>query len=252
MSCRETQELLHGYVDGQLDLVRSLEMERHFRECSACARDYENLRGMQSAMSGSIPYFQPPAGLETRLHARLRAESGAQQRVPRFAAPWKWAAVAAALVLTASVTWRTTLLSRPLAETLAAEVVAGHVRSLMAEHLTDVPSSDRHTVKPWFNGKLDFSPAVGDFPDKGFTLAGGRLDYLDGRSVAALVYHRRQHVINLFVWPAPERADSGIQTTDRQGYHVLHWTKAHMNYWAVSDLNPREMGEFTDLLRRAD
>jgi anti-sigma factor RsiW len=229
MSCRETQELLHGYVDGQLDLVRSLEMERHFRECSACARDYENLRGMQSAMSGSIPYFQPPAGLETRLHARLRAESGAQQRVPRFAVPWKWAAVAAALVLTASVTWRTTLLSRAPAETLAAEVVAGHVRSLMAEHLTDVPSSDRHTVKPWFNGKLDFSPAVGDFPDKGFTLAGGRLDYLDGRSVAALVYHRRQHVINLFVWPAPERADSGIQTTDRQGYHVLHWTKAHMN-----------------------
>jgi anti-sigma factor RsiW len=252
MSCRETQELLHGYVDGQLDLVRSLEMERHFRECSACARDYENLRGMQSAMSGSIPYFQPPAGLETRLHARLRAESGAQQRVPRFAVPWKWAAVAAALVLTASVTWRTTLLSRPPAETLAAEVVAGHVRSLMAEHLTDVPSSDRHTVKPWFNGKLDFSPAVGDFADKGFTLAGGRLDYLDGRSVAALVYHRRQHVINLFVWPAPERADSGIQTTDRQGYHVLHWTKTHMNYWAVSDLNPREMGEFTDLLRRAD
>jgi anti-sigma factor RsiW len=252
MTCRETQELLHGYVDGQLDLVRSLEMERHFRECSACARDYENLRGMQSAMSGSIPYFQLPAGLETRLHARLRAESGAQQRVPRFAVPWKWAAVAAALVLTASVTWRTTLLSRPPAETLAAEVVAGHVRSLMAEHLTDVPSSDRHTVKPWFNGKLDFSPAVGDFPDKGFTLAGGRLDYLDGRSVAALVYHRRQHVINLFVWPAPERADSGIQITDRQGYHVLHWTKAHMNYWAVSDLNPREMGEFTDLLRRAD
>ena len=248
MSCRETQELLHGYVDGQLDLVRSLEMERHFRECPACAREYENLRGMRSAMSGSLPYFQPPAGLERRLHARLRAKTGAG----RFAVPWKWAAVAAMLLLTAAVTWRTALVSHRPAEILAEEVVSSHVRSLMAEHLTDVPSSDRHTVKPWFNGKLDFSPAVGDFPDRGFSLAGGRLDYLDGRSVAALVYHRRQHVINLFIWPAPEQADSEIQITERQGYHVLHWTKSHMNYWAVSDLNARELGEFAGLVRTTD
>jgi anti-sigma factor RsiW len=252
MSCRETQELLHGYVDGQLDLVRSLEMERHFRECAACSREYENLRGMKSAMSRSVPYFQPPAGLEQRLHARLRAESGAPQRGPRFAMPWRWAAVAAALMLTATVTWRTTLLSSRPAELLAEEVVSNHVRSLMAEHLTDVPSSDRHTVKPWFNGRLDFSPAVGDFPDRGFTLAGGRLDYLDGRPVAALVYRTRQHVTNLFVWPAPERPDSEIQTTDRQGYHVLHWTKAHMNYWAVSDLNAGELTEFAGLIRKTD
>jgi anti-sigma factor RsiW len=252
MSCRETQELLHGYVDGQLDLVRSLEMERHFRECAACARDYESLRGMRSAMSGSIPHFRPPAGLEKRLHARLLAESGAQQRVRGFAVPWRWAAVAAALVLTASVTWRTALVSQRPGEAMAEEVVSNHVRSLMAEHLTDVPSSDRHTVKPWFNGKLDFSPAVGDFPDRGFSLTGGRLDYLDGRSVAALVYHQRQHVINLFVWPAPERADTEIQTTARQGYHVLHWTKAHMNYWAVSDLNTTELTEFAGLVRKTD
>lgn len=248
MNCRETQDLLHGYADGQLDLVRSLEMGRHFRECPACARDYEHLRGMRSAMSGSLPYFQPPAGLERRLHARLRAETG----TGRFAVPWKWAAVAAMLVLTAAITWRTTLVSHRPVELLADEVVSSHVRSLMAEHLTDVPSSDRHTVKPWFNGKLDFSPAVGDFPDRGFSLAGGRLDYLDGRSVAAMVYHRRQHVINLFVWPAPERADSEIQTTERQGYHVLHWTKAHMDYWAVSDLNAQELTEFAGLVRKTD
>ena len=253
MSCRETQELIHGYVDGQLDLVRSLEMERHFRECPACARDYENLRDMRSAMSGSIPYYRPPAGLERRLHARLLAESGSKYDGGWFAVPWKWGAVAAALVLTATVTWQTALVRQGPAEmTMAEEVVSSHVRSLMAEHLTDVPSSDRHTVKPWFSGKLDFSPAVADFPDRGFVLSGGRLDYLDGRSVAALVYHRRQHVINLFVWPAPERADSGIQATDRQGYHVLHWTKAHMNYWGVSDLNTRELGEFAELVRKTD
>jgi anti-sigma factor RsiW len=252
MSCRETRELIHGYVDGELDLVRSLEMERHFSECPACASAHENLREMRTAMSRSLPYFHAPAGLERRLHARLLAEGGAGQRSGRFAVPWQWAAVAAALVLTATVTWRTTLESHRPAEMLAEEVVSSHVRSLMAEHLTDVPSSDRHTVKPWFNGKLDFSPAVGDFPDRGFVLAGGRLDYLDGRSVAALVYHRRQHVINLFVWPAPERADSAIETTDRQGYHVLHWAKAHMNYSAVSDLNTRELTEFVGLVRKTD
>jgi len=252
MSCPETQELLHGYVDGELDLVRSLEMERHFRECPACAIDYENLRGIRSAMSRSLPYFHPPAGLERRLQARLRAEIGEEQGIRRFAMPWRWAAVAAALVLTATVTWRTTLLSPRPSEMLAEEVVSSHVRSLMAEHLTDVPSSERHTVKPWFSGKLDFSPVVGDFPERGFSLAGGRLDYLSGRSVAALVYHQRQHVINLFVWPAPERPDSEIQATDRQGYHVMHWTKARMNYWAVSDLNSRELQEFADLVRKTD
>ncbi|MBZ5591790.1 MAG: anti-sigma factor [Acidobacteriia bacterium] len=247
MSCREAQELLHGYADGELDLVRNLEMERHFRECPACASDYERLRRMREAMSGSVPYFQPPAGLERRLRSRLRAAAPAKRSIH-----WQWAAIAAALVLTVAGVWRVALMSRhpDSVEILAAEAVSSHVRSLMAAHLTDVPSSDRHTVKPWFSGKLDFSPTVGDFPSQGFTLAGGRLDYLDGRPVAALVYQRRQHVINLFVWPAPGRLNSETSTTDRQGYHVLHWTKAHMNYWAVSDLNGRELTEFAELVRK--
>jgi len=252
MSCREVRELIHGYADGELDLVRNLEMERHFRDCAACASDYERLRGLRAAMSGSLPYFQPPAGLERKLRARLREEAGTEPRVREFAMRWQWAAIAAALVLTAAGVWRIARMSlRPdPAEILANEAVSSHVRSLMAAHLTHVPSSDRHTVKPWFNGKLDFSPAVGDFPSQGFTLAGGRLDYLDGRPVAALVYQRRQHVINLFVWPAPDHPDSEILATERQGYHVLHWTKAHMNYWAVSDLNARELREFAELVRK--
>ena len=249
MTCPEVQELIHGYADGELDPVRNVEMERHFRECAACASHYERLRGLRAAMSTSLPYFQPPAGLEQRLRGRLRAETA--QAIRRV--QWQWLAVAAALVVTLPVVWmvaRTS--SRPdSAEVLANEAISSHVRSLMAAHLTDVPSSDRHTVKPWFNGKLDFSPSVADFSAQGFTLTGGRLDYLDSRPVAALVYQRRQHVINLFIWPAPDGPDSGIRATNRQGYHVLHWTQSHMNYWAVSDLNARELSEFAELVRKA-
>ena len=127
-------------------------------------------------------------------------------------------------------------------------VVSGHVRSLMPNHLMDVPSSDSHTVKPWFNGKVDFSPPVKDLKADGFTLVGGRLDYLQDRTVAALVYQRRKHLINVFLWPS-SRADSGVTAETRQGYNLLHWTRSGFEYWAVSDLNLQELGEFGRLLQ---
>ena len=239
MSCREAQELIHGYVDGELDLVRNLEMERHFRECAACASAHERLRSMRSAMN--VPYFQAPPGLETRIRARVREASGvAKAAAPRPWFQWQWAGLAAALVIVALGTWRVASTNQHR-DVLAQEVLASHVRALMASHLTDVPSSDRHTVKPWFNGKLDFSPEVGDFADRGYALVGGRLDYLNGRPVAALVYQRHKHVINVFIWPAPGQPVRDVEETERQGYHLMHWTKGHMTYWAVSDLNPAEL-----------
>jgi anti-sigma factor RsiW len=132
---------------------------------------------------------------------------------------------------------------------MAEQVIASHVRSLLADHLTDVPSSDRHTVKPWFSGKLDFAPRVLDLSSEGFPLVGGRLDYLGHRPVAAIVYRRRQHMINLFIWPSELATEPALQSATYQGYQLVHWAQAGINYWAISDLNAGELHEFADLIR---
>ena len=132
---------------------------------------------------------------------------------------------------------------------MAQEVTDRHVHSLMAHHLTDVESSNRHQVKPWFNGRIDFAPEVRDLSDHGFPLAGGRLDYIDHRSAAALVYHRALHPINLFIWPSSHPGSRSPRPLSRQGYHLIHWSQGDMTYWAVSDLNERDLMNFIELLR---
>jgi len=250
VDCQETQRWLPGYVDGEVDLVRAVEIEQHLQTCVRCAQAYNNQQALRAAIRGSALYATAPASLQKRIQASVREASKPtpSRRVWR----WPWLGVAAALACVAIVAWG---LGRawvaPAADDrLAAEVLAGHVRSLMADHLADVTSSDRHTVKPWFNGKLDFSPAVEDLASQGFPLTGGRLDYLDGRPVAALVYQRQRHIINLFIWPAPQAGDEAAASETLQGYNLIHWTKARMVYWAVSDLNTDELQEFVRLIQK--
>jgi anti-sigma factor RsiW len=247
VTCGEARALMHGYLDGELDVAHSLEVERHLAGCAACARAYQNLQTLSRTMAGGDLAYAAPVGLEARVRGALR--EAAKAPPPPRALPWRGLSLAAALAVVALLIggwWRGALL--PGADdTLTGEVVASHVRSLMAGHLADVPSSDKHTVKPWFDGKLDFSPPVDDFAAEGFPLVGGRLDYLDNRPVAALVYMRQKHVINLFVWPVAGGPTALTQPASRQGYNVFRWSAGGMAYWAVSDLNPTELREFVAL-----
>ena len=249
MSCERTQSLMDGYLDGELDLMSHLDIERHLKNCPVCQGIHENRRAMSAAIRSHATYFAASAMTKDRFRTALNQMEGSSEPARRLPRHWLnlAASVAFAAVIGAGVTY---WLARPAAENmLAQEIVSSHVRSLMvASRATDVSSSDQHTVKPWFNGKLDFSPPVLDLTSQGFTLVGGRLDYLANRPVAALVYRHRQHVINLFVWPA-RQADGIPRHLVQQGYQVFHWSDAAMNYWAVSDLNPDDLKTFGGLVQ---
>ena len=250
MNCPETQALIHGYVDGELDLIQSLEIEQHIQECSACAHSHTSLQAVRVAIQDGSLYFQTPPGLAQRIQSSVRRASHAE-RAPR-ARPWRLLAVAASLALIMAAGWGLVrvLPARSADELLTQELVASHVRSqMLPSHRFDVASSDPHTVKPWFEGKLDFSPPVKDLAGQGFPLVGGRLDYLHNRPVAALVYQRRKHSINLFIWPSAPGSDTASRMVARQGYHLFQWTQSGMTFWTVSDLNERELQNFVNLIK---
>jgi anti-sigma factor RsiW len=237
MNCEDTQALLTGYVDGELDLVRSLEIEKHIETCQSCARTVQNQQTLGAALRAGSLYHRPPQHLEERVRAAMRSQTHTKR------INWPILAVAASLLLAGVFVDRMVrFASRPAPQTLMAqEVLDSHLRSLMPGHLADVQSSDRHTVKPWFAGKLDFSPPVADFAAEGFPLTGGRLDSVNGRTVAVLVYQRHQHLINAYVWPSPNSANSSVTATTLQGYNILHWTHAGLEWWLASDLNTQEL-----------
>jgi anti-sigma factor RsiW len=249
VNCRDTQLFIHGYLDGELDLVKSLEVEQHLQDCPACSQAYKNHQALRAAFSASSLYVTSPVALRKRIHSSVRRAS--QAAPAPLVMRWRWLGVVASLAAVVVMVWglARSLSAPSVDDLLTQQVIASHVRSLMPNHLADVASSDQHTVKPWFNGKLDFSPWVEDLTDRGFPLVGGRLDYLDNRPVAALVYRRQQHLINLFIWPSPQASDVNAKTEMRLGYYVAHWIKSGMTYWAVSDLNESEFQEFVRLVQ---
>jgi anti-sigma factor RsiW len=248
MKCRDVQQLLHPYSDGELDLVRHIEVDEHLSGCTECSAQVKHLESLRAAISSPSLYHRAPATLRGRIElASPRAARGRWRSSRQLAA----LAAGALLLLGASATFGMLVSrARPSAtDRVAEQVVANHVRSLQVDHLTDVPSSDRHTVKPWFHGKLDFSPHVPDLTAQGYPLTGGRLDYLTDRPVAAIVYHHGSHAVNLFTWPAGDDAENAPRGMARQGFNIRYWQRDGMVYWAISDLNEQEFEEFVRLFQ---
>jgi len=247
MRCHRPSTVLQCYFDNELDALGAAEFERHLEQCSACISALEALESLRTSLSIAQLYEKAAAPFREQVLARIRPALPVVIFSAR--ATRKWLAVAAAAVLLISYTgWRVIPVRRGVNyETVfVAEIVDAHMRSLQPGHLTDVLSTDQHTVKPWFNGKLDFSPPVQDFTDQGFPLQGGRIDVIHGRSVAVLVYARRKHFMNVFIWPADEK-DAAPRSGSHQGYQWIDWSKGGTEFCAVSDDAPSALEQLQKL-----
>ncbi len=242
MSCEHMKDLVHAYLDDELSLTEQVSFEQHLATCPECEQAHQTFSKLRDDLRQSDLRFELPAEVAGRLKRLIPARP-----VPtlRMFIGRALAIAAAFLILVAG---GAVLLMRTNRSTLAMDLVDAHVRSLQANHLLDVVSTDQHTVKPWFDGKLDFAPPVHDLAAAGFPLIGGRLDYLRGHPVAALVYMRAKHQINLFIWPE-NGADEALKTSAVNGYQVLEWRSAGMKEVAVSDLNLGEMTQFAEKVR---
>jgi anti-sigma factor RsiW len=248
MTCDEAEILLHALIDGELDAGHAREVEDHIAGCPACTGSLADYREMSKAVAGADLRYTAPPLLRKRIEAALPQ---AQAQMPNRRAVLRGFAMGSAVSAIAATGLVAIVLRNDDAQRIESEVVSAHLRSLQAGHLTDVISTDQHTVKPWFNGKLDLAPPVVDLTAQGFTLIGGRLDYVDARPIGAIVYRRRAHVINLFVaqTSSTERRPAKIETI--QGFNIRSWGDRGLNYWAVSDIAADELADFGDKFEAA-
>jgi anti-sigma factor RsiW len=259
MNCAECEVLLHALIDGELDAGHARDVEAHVATCTGCAEKLKAFRAMREAMASADLKRAAPAHLRSRIEAALPLPAAAAAEVIRprqFLRPSRRTffggfAVGTALSGAVAATLVLGVLGNDRQQTIADEVVSAHIRSLQPGHLMDVETSDQHTVKPWFDGKVDVAPPVIDLTAEGFTLLGGRLDYIDGEPVASVVYKRRKHVINLFVAQRLGAAHANVTDRTVQGYNVRHWSAGGLDFWAVSDLDPTELDEFVHKISAA-
>ena len=249
MSCDLTKSVLHGYLDGELDAARAADFERHLISCSECVTALEAQERLRSSILHAGLYERAPVSLRKKVQSNLGGAASKPAVLPVQSAQWRWLALAAMFLLVVLGGWLglSVLRGERGETTLASAIVDAHLRSLQPGHLEDVQSTDQHTVKPWFDGKIDFAPPVHDFVEQGFPLQGGRLDVVHGRTVAVMVYARRKHLINVFVWPSNE-GDSEPVSGSQLGYHWIDWRKGGMEMCAVSDVNSSDLAELQRLL----
>ena len=250
MSCEYSATLLHAYLDGELDAARAAEFEGHLEDCRECTVTLGGAESLRSSLQRAQLYEVAPPALRAKVHGEFHV-TAAPARGFALAA-WRWAAIAATILLVTAVGFLVAPRFRSTSPegVTATEVIDAHIRSLQTGHLTDVASTDQHTVKPWFDGKLDFIPPVNDYMDEGFPLIGGRLDVLGQRDVAAIVYARRKHFINVFVWPTKEPDTPIHPPGSRQGYQWVHWRHRGMEFCAVSDASSQDLHDLAQLIVR--
>jgi anti-sigma factor RsiW len=252
MTCEETSLLVHALIDGELDAGHASEVEAHVASCPRCAAQLRDYRVMRQALAAPALRHKAPAALRARIEGALPSPRAAVVRSRRSLL--KGLAMGSVLSGALAASLVVFVVRKEEDQRILGDVVSAHLRSLQGDHLIDVQSSDQHTVKPWFNGRLDVAPPVIDLTAQGFTLIGGRLDYIDGRPVAAIVYKRRAHVINLFVAQVatqvtgPERRATIDQL---QGFNIWRWTRSDLGFWAASDINAEELQEFGEKLEAA-
>ena len=244
MNCEDARPLLQLYADGELDARTTMELELHISQCAECAERLGGIETLRGAFRDANLYEPAPSSLRMKIESALDDQAGGEPRMRILRGPWL--ALAASLAIIAGTAAFLTLRSSDHTSPIVHTIVDRHINSMLVNHLVDVESSDQHTVKPWFQGKLDYSLDVHDLADKGFPLRGGRLDYVDGRTVAALVYMRGKHPINLFVWPQGRGEDAVKEDVQMQGFHLIAWTANGMEYWAVSNLNEQELRAFVE------
>ena len=258
MDHRDLRDLADAYIDGELPPASRAEVDAHLAGCAECRAEIESRRAFIGQLKTGSVYHKAPAALSARLAERLAAESDTKvvpfsPRAKREAF-WRPMALAAsfllAVVLSGGIGYMSSLPAG--GDLITQQVVDSHVRSLLAGHLTDVTSTDQHTVKPWFNGHLDTAPPVKDFAQAGFPLIGGRLDYIDHRPVAAMVYRHGLHPINLFVWADPSAVSGQPAATSRQGYNIRHWVEGDLTYWLISDVEADQLDNLEALLRKPE
>lgn len=248
MTCDEAKILLHALLDGELDAGHTREVEAHIAGCPACAAELAAQRDMKRALADTDLRYTAPASLRASIEASLPQPERQQPSRRSVLRGFAMGSAVSALAATGVVA---VVLRQDDQQRILSDVVSAHLRSLQAGHLTDVISTDQHTVKPWFNGKLDVAPPVIDLTAQGFTLVGGRLDYIDARAIGAVVYRRRQHVINLFVSQTSSTEHRPPKTQTMQGFNCRRWGSRGLNFWAVSDLGADELAEFVDKFEAA-
>ena len=248
-ACTDKLLLVHGLIDGELDAAGALAVEEHLKTCDGCHQDYQRLLSLRDRLQTAQLAHTAPDALRARIERSLgggRDHAEARDAPPprRSTIAYAGGGLAVAAGVAAVIAWASPLMSNT-ARSLDIQLADNQRRALLQDRLTDIAASDRHVVKPWFNGKLGFAPAVPDMTDEGFPLAGGRLDFVDGQPAAAIVYRRRLHVINLFAW----KGDTGgpaaqPRMTKLDGYSLVEWRANGLSFAAVSDIDLAELKDF--------